>query len=757
MPQRSAGLAIRGDHRLRLALLLAAMLLAPFIFLIASLRRAGMPDFAAACQTGAPFHVAAVYRGQTDPNRPPTNLAPSVILFQDTPEDRVHHELANFKQVGAIWGLAYSRREQAVFAATYHKRGLPYGPAGSGGIYRIDLRTGTITTFATVPNAGGRILSPSMGSGNLDFDQYQARFVGKVALGDLDLSADEAELFVVNLKDRRIYRYETATGRLLGSFDHGAAAEEWSADARPFGLAWQDGHLYHGLLNGRGDRPFVAQVYRSRADGSDMRLVASVDLHYRRDRVELERGAGGGLDVDWVGWKDGTASDVVRAQPMLTDLVFTDPHTMVLAFRDRYWDLNLGWIKEWIRGNNCPPPCPSVTLNIPARQLGFGDLLVAREQSDASFLVATAPEDLPDSNALGQDESALGGIACSREGAGLVAGIYGVAKVRSETVLGLEGVYWFDRDARNAVGLEVLAQPGSFAAYRQLLDEAPQRAAADSEDVKYFADVASVGDIEALCESCGSLPTPTPTPTLTSTDTPTSTPTATPTGTLPPTPTPTASPTSTPSPTATPLPKPVYLPLLLREACDPERAVADVVLLLDVSSSMTGAKFAAVKEAARAFVGAMHFPADRVALVTFAAEGRVLAGLTNDEAALLRAVDSMALESGTRIDQGLLKAQEQLAGRRPSATPMLVVMTDGLQAPDALERPQELAKELRDAGVLLHAVGLGLDVDAAYLLRLAGGDASRLHLSPQAEELVGVYLRIARLIPCPAAAFWSGR
>ena len=55
--------------------------------------------------------------------------------------------------------------------------------------------------------------------------------------------------------------------------------------------------------------------------------------------------------------------------------------------------------------------------------------------------------------------------------------------------------------------------------------------------------------------------------------------------------------------------------------------MADVVLLLDISSSMTGAKFAAVKEAARAFVGAMHFPADRVALVTFAAEGRVLAGL----------------------------------------------------------------------------------------------------------------------------------
>ena len=54
-------------------------------------------------------------------------------------------------------------------------------------------------------------------------------------------------------------------------------------------------------------------------------------------------------------------------------------------------------------------------------------------------------------------------------------------------------------------------------------------------------------------------------------------------------------------------------------------------------------------------------------------------------------------------------------------------------------------------------MGLGTEVDAAYLLRLAGGDASRLHLSPRTEELVGVYLRIARLIPCPVSAFWSGR
>jgi uncharacterized protein YegL len=755
MPQRSVGPAIRGDHRPRLALILAALLAGPFVFLVASLRRAGVPDFAAACQVGAPFQVAAVYRGQTDPNRPPSNKAPSVLLYQDTPENKMHHELANFQQVGAVWGLGYSRREQAVYAAAYHKRGLPYGPAGSGGIYRIDLRTGTITTFATVPDTGGRVSDLTMGSGNRNFDQYQARFVGKVGLGDLDLNADETELFVVNLRDRRIYRYETASGQLIGSFDHGAAAEKWSADARPFALTWNAGYLYHGVVNAAGTQPFEARVYRSRADGSEMSLVTSADLRYRRDRVDLNRDRDRDLQIEvrWEAWSD--RDPPVRAQPMLTDLVFTDDHTLVLALRDRYWDINLSWILYRSDLNCVRPPCDEVNVYLSAQQLGFGDLLVAREGRGGDFQVATAPESLQDTNAIGQQESALGGLACAVDGPRLTAGIYGVEKVRSETLIGPEGVTWYDMATGNVLSHEALAQPGGFDLYRLLLDMPAQHASADNEWLKYFSDVASLGDIETLCEPCGPPSTPTPTDSPTATASLTST--VTPTGTLPPTATPTATHTPSATATATPLPKPVYLPLLLREACDPERAVADVVLLLDVSSSMTGAKFAAVKEAARAFVGAMHFPADRVALVTFAAGGRVLAGLTNDEAALLRAVDSMALESGTRIDQGLLKAQEQLAGRRPSATPMLVVMTDGLQAPDALERPQELATELRDAGVLLHAVGLGTDVDAAYLLRLAGGDASRLHLSPQAEELVGVYLRIARLIPCPAAAFWSGR
>ena len=185
--------------------------------------------------------------------------------------------------------------------------------------------------------------------------------------------------------------------------------------------------------------------------------------------------------------------------------------------------------------------------------------------------------------------------------------------------------------------------------------------------------------------------------------------------------------------------------------------MADVILVLDISSSMTGEKFDTIKVAAKAFLGAMNFPSDHVAIVTFATVGKTLIPLTGDEAALNKTVDDMVLESGTHIDQGLLRAQELLTTRRLEATPMVVVMTDGLQFEKALEEPQVLAAQLRGAGIILHVVGLGLDVDAAYLLRMAGGDETKVHLSPRSEELTAIYLEIARLIPCPPSAYWANR
>jgi hypothetical protein len=263
------------------------------------------PDFDAACRDGEPFFVAASYRGQAARNRPPDLRAPSVILFRDTPNDDPYYSLATFRDTGAVWGLAYSRSDAAVYAGTFHKRAMPYGPEGPGAIYRIDLGTGEVSHFATVPNAGDRQRGSPMSRGDRDFDRARGRDVGKVALGDMDFSDDESLLFVTNLHDTKIYRFEMPSGNLLGGFEHGAAHEVWQRDARPFGLAFHNGHVYHGVVNSRGaGSEFVARVYRSDPDGSNMAVVANLELNYRRDGIRLRTISGAA--VGWKAWRDTT-------------------------------------------------------------------------------------------------------------------------------------------------------------------------------------------------------------------------------------------------------------------------------------------------------------------------------------------------------------------------------------------------------------------------------------------------------------------
>jgi hypothetical protein len=86
---------------------------------------------------------------------------------------------------------------------------------------------------------------------------------------------------------------------------------------------------------------------------------------------------------------------------------------------------------------------------------------------------------------------------------------------------------------------------------------------------------------------------------------------------------------------------------------------------------------------------------------------------------------------------------------------VVVVMTDGLQSGDH-DRPLALGAELRAANVELYGVGLGTDVDAAYLVTLVGA-AERVYLSPTPDDLAAIYEQIARLIPCPAASYWGRR
>ncbi len=273
-------------------------------------------------------------------------------------------------------------------------------------------------------------------------------------------------------------------------------------------------------------------------------------------------------------------------------------------------------------------------------------------------------------------------------------------------------------------------------------------------------------------------PTPVPpssTPSPTATDAPSATPTAT------------ASPSATASPTVTLTPTPgrftIYLPFLHweKEVCIPESVYADVVLVLDLSTSMDRptreggrSKHEAALAAARTFLGLLAWAEenpgahDQVAIVGFNDDAWIESPLGGRkdaaEAGLARLPARVA--QGTRLDLALGQAHAALfnGSRRAGNRPTVILLTDGLpnrvpfgpgsSSPDCPDQECTVlraAAALKGAGARLFTVGLG---DAGDVFQRLLGDAASepadFFLAPDADDLAGIYRQIAgRITECP--------
>jgi Mg-chelatase subunit ChlD len=266
----------------------------------------------------------------------------------------------------------------------------------------------------------------------------------------------------------------------------------------------------------------------------------------------------------------------------------------------------------------------------------------------------------------------------------------------------------------------------------------------------------SMGDVEVLCG-----PTPTPTARPQESPTPTVSPTRTATATASRTRTATA--TLTVTPTTTPL-GPIYLPLLVNDHCDPNYQHADVVLVIDASSSMLEltragrTKMAAAEEAALLFLEHLKFPGDQVAIVSFNVGVTTHTGLTDDRATLEAAIGGITNEQYTRIHLGIQRAHEILTGpgRRGANTPAMIVLTDGINTIEPGQVAIDAAAAAKRDGITIFTVGLGEENRQDELTAMASRP-DYFHYAPDGEDLGPIYERIAYEVPCPPTAFWPYR
>ncbi|MFB8033427.1 SdrD B-like domain-containing protein [Streptomyces sp. NPDC056004] len=255
-------------------------------------------------------------------------------------------DIATDAETGTLFGIAWNKADKRVFSSALAKRTTDYGPGGAGGIYVTDRAQKSTTLFTVVPDAG----TTAHGQGT---DDAFLTAPGKESLGGIKITDDGKDLFVVNLNNRKLYRYDAtvataaAPEAVAAIPDPGCpAAEDW----RPFGLGLHDGVGYvGGVCSGEStgklsDLRAVVMPF-DLGTGAFRKPVLDQPLDYPRQSTV------GSGPCDGAGWFPWTStypdsqngrpcgnSTIANPEPQLGEIDFESDGSMLLAFRDRFGD-----------------------------------------------------------------------------------------------------------------------------------------------------------------------------------------------------------------------------------------------------------------------------------------------------------------------------------------------------------------------------------------------------------------------------------
>ena len=230
-------------------------------------------------------------------------------------------------EIGTVWGLAYQRATSTLFVSALQRRHSGFGPLGTGGLYRVQVDPATGARVSVAPYVDLNTIGINTGADphvglpsaadQPSNDPASVDAVGKISIGDIELSEDERTLYVMNLNDRRVYalRVADANGAIITptaadvtSFDVlplPAGAQACAAgDVRPWALKAYNGGILIGVVCSGQSTQNVSNLYayivRLDPTSGARTLVSQFPLNYPRGCAS--RVGGSCYDAEWRPW-----------------------------------------------------------------------------------------------------------------------------------------------------------------------------------------------------------------------------------------------------------------------------------------------------------------------------------------------------------------------------------------------------------------------------------------------------------------------
>ncbi|NPA60889.1 MAG: hypothetical protein GXO06_01215, partial [Epsilonproteobacteria bacterium] len=297
--------------------------------------------------TTNPRVVAPIFLHGSTKSGTTSGDAESIIYWNylEATKSDLSKNYAKASETGALWGVAYSKKEDAIFTSAVVRRHMGLGPLGIGGVYKVSGALSTtpkLEQWLDITTLGVDLGSVNRDSSNVcykleddinkpsyDLDGYVK--VGRVGIGDIDLSDDESTLYVMDLNNKQLLFIDVATKKLIKKVaipNPGCS----DGDYRPWAIYPKRGLLVGVVCSAETSQDVKdLKAHIMQYDGTTFNSIYSFNLNYERGYTINDNPA------EWQPWTtDTTWHGDSHPEPILSDIEIDEKGDMILAFVDRY-------------------------------------------------------------------------------------------------------------------------------------------------------------------------------------------------------------------------------------------------------------------------------------------------------------------------------------------------------------------------------------------------------------------------------------